>query len=137
MLGVAITSAVLWASPVAEAAVTAPDVLVKTGVRDQRGTTLPLTLPVTGPDGGEAPLQDWLKADKPTILTFNYAGCPMLCGLQQDGLARSLKELNLTSGQDYTLLTVGIDPRKPWSWQRAHGPPLVACGWRLAVPHGP
>ena len=112
MLGVAITSAVLWASPVAEAAVKAPDVLVKTGVRDQRGTTLPLTLPVTGPDGGEAPLQDWLKADKPTILTFNYAGCPMLCGLQQDGLARSLKELNLTSGQDYTLLTVGIDPNE-------------------------
>ena len=31
--------AVLWASPVVEAAVT--HVLVKTGVRDQRGTTLP------------------------------------------------------------------------------------------------
>lgn len=112
MLGAAITTTLLWVNPVAEAAVTAPDVLVKTGVRDKRGDTLPLTLPVTTPDGGQAPLQDWIKADKPTILTFNYAGCPMLCGLQQDGLARSLKELNLTSGQDYTLLTVGIDPNE-------------------------
>jgi len=112
MLGVAITSTLLWVSPIADAAVTAPDVLVKTGVRDKRGTTLPMSLTVTGPDGVSAPLADLVKSDKPTVLTFNYAGCPMLCGLQQDGLARSLKDLNLTSGQDFTLLTVGIDPKE-------------------------
>ena len=56
MLGVAITSTLLWVSPIADAAVTAPDVLVKTGVRDKRGTTLPMSLTVTGPDGVSAPL---------------------------------------------------------------------------------
>ena len=61
----------------------------------------------------------------------------MLCGLQQDGLARSLKELNLTSGQDYTLLTVGIDPNETVELAAGWQTPLVACGWRLAVPHGP
>ena len=110
MLGAAFTLTLLWASPMADGAVTAPDVLTKTGVRDQRGKPLPVNLPITAPDGSPSPLKAWLIEDKPTVLTFNYAGCPMLCGLQQDGLARSLKELNLTPGKDFSLLTVGIDP---------------------------
>ena len=39
----------------------------------------------------------------------------MLCGLQQDGLARSLKAMTLRAGRDFQVVTVSIDPSEPSS----------------------
>ena len=46
----------------------------------------------------------------PLVLTFNYMKCPMLCGIQQDGLIRAINELTLRPGKDFHIVTVSIDP---------------------------
>ena len=100
--------------------VTPPAVLENTKPFDSRGKTLPMDSAINGPEGVAASLSDWTLEDKPTLLTFNYLGCAMLCSLQQDGLARSLAEIDLKAGEDFAMLTVSIDPNeKPDTAQRA------------------
>jgi len=101
----------LW-STVAVAAVTPPAVLENTKPFDSRGNTLPIDASVHGTEGTLAPLSSWTLEGKPTLLTFNYLGCAMLCSLQQDGLARSLAEVDLKAGEDFAMLTVSIDPKE-------------------------
>ena len=101
----------LW-STVAMSAVTPPAVLENTKPFDSRGNSIPIDTAVHGEEGKPVPLRDWTLDGKPTLLTFNYLGCAMLCSLQQDGLARSLTELDLKAGTDFAMLTVSIDPKE-------------------------
>jgi len=94
----------------ASAAVPVPAVYEKVGALDSRGAYLPLDSMVYDGRGEERALSHWVKGQAPTLLTFNYMGCPMLCGLQQDGLVRSLNELPLTAGDDFNMLTISLDP---------------------------
>ena len=94
------------------AVVTPPAVLENTKPFDSRGNAIPVQTNVHGIDGAPTPLANWTLKDKPTLLTFNYLGCAMLCSLQQDGLARTLAELDLKAGEDFALVTVSIDPNE-------------------------
>jgi protein SCO1/2 len=51
-----------------------------------------------------------VRGTLPTILTLNYSDCPMLCSLQLNGLVGAMKQLDLTLGKDYRVVTVSIDP---------------------------
>ena len=101
----------LW-STVAMAVVTPPAVLENTKPFDSRGNVIPVETAVHGVNGKPTPLANWTLEDKPTLLTFNYLGCAMLCSLQQDGLARSLAEVDLKAGEDFAMITVSIDPKE-------------------------
>ncbi len=62
-------------------------------------------------DRGESVLYDEIvKGDLPTILTMNYSDCPMLCSLQLNALMASIKQLDLTLGEDYRIVTVSLNP---------------------------
>lgn len=101
----------MWSS-IALAAVTPPAVLENTKPVDSRGESIPVDTMVIGPDGQPKPLREWMDADKPMVLTFNYMGCAMLCSLQQDGLARSISGLEMTAGSDFSVVSVSIDPEE-------------------------
>ena len=60
--------------------------------------------------GAVVTLGDYFDGTKPVILTLNYYKCPMLCGLQLNGLLDGLKELDWTPGQEFELVTVSINP---------------------------
>jgi len=81
-------------------------------VLDYRGQTMPLQEPLYDGQGRNRTLGDWMHQRTPTLLTFNYTGCPMLCGLQQDGLAKSINQLKLQVGRDFQIITVSIDPNE-------------------------
>ena len=107
-------------STLAMGAVTPPAVLENTKPFDSRGNAIPMDSIIHGVDGLPTPLSSWTIEDKPTLLTFNYLGCAMLCSLQQDGLARSLAEVELEAGKDFAMVTVSIDPKeKPDTARRA------------------
>ena len=46
----------------------------------------------------------------PIVLVMAYYQCPMLCSLVLNGLSKALVETDLIPGDDYSLLTVSIDP---------------------------
>ena len=50
---------------------------------------------------------------KPAILDFAYFRCPMLCPVALSGLARALKALSWSAGNEFQVVTVSIDPDEP------------------------
>lgn len=107
-------------------------------VEEHLESFVPTALSFTN-DRGESVLYDEVvKGELPTILTLNYSDCPMLCSLQLNALVASMKQLDLTLGSDYRIVTVSLNPKetsqrtRDWknrylaSYARAEAP---AEGW--------
>jgi protein SCO1 len=89
-------------------------------VQEHLGGKVPLDAKFTTSDGKPVSLGDLLKGDLPTILTFNYSDCPMLCSLQLNGLSKVLPELtnkidgfSLYLGAHYRIVTIDLEPTEP------------------------
>jgi protein SCO1/2 len=98
---------------IGEATVTAndrPEALREVGFDQRLDQRIPLDLQLRDEDGRDVRLGDYFGT-KPVILSLAYFSCPMLCGLHLQGLASSLKPLNLDAGKEFTVLTVSFDPR--------------------------
>lgn len=79
-------------------------------VDEHAGAQLPLDLAFTDENGHTVQLRDYFKGNKPVVLQLGYYGCPMLCNLISKGIAQSLKDVKLTTGSDYDVVFVSIDP---------------------------
>lgn len=84
-------------------------------------------------------LGDLFEPGKPVILNLGYYECPMLCSLIWQGLSDAVRKLQWTPGQDYTIITISIDPdeqpalakAKKVSVIRSMGRPEAAAGWHF------
>jgi protein SCO1 len=74
------------------------------------GESLPPELEFTDDMGSHVTLNDYFGQGRPVILSLNYFHCQYLCPIEEDGLINGLNGVSATLGQDYTLLTVSIDP---------------------------
>ena len=110
MIRLVLSALILLVATPAKSVGPTPDLYKSMEVEDSRGKALPVTHLLHDGEGKQRSLTEWMNNGKPTLLTFNYLGCPMLCGLQQDGLARSIEGLSLTAGTDFHIVTVSIDP---------------------------
>ncbi len=85
------------------------------GFDQNLGDQVPLDLTFRDENGNNIQLKDYF-GDKPVILMPVYYKCPMLCGLELNGLVRCLRGLQMSTGmkahQDFTILTYSIDPRE-------------------------
>lgn len=93
------------------------------GVTEQLGAHLPVEAQFRDQDGKSVRLGEVLAGDQPTILTFNYSDCPMLCSLQLNGLSAVLPELAKKApmlgadkdvgfglGSNYRIVTIDLAP---------------------------
>jgi protein SCO1/2 len=87
-----------------------PEGVVDVGIVDQRGDVLPLDTRFVDSTGKAVRLGDYFDGEKPVILSFNYASCPMLCKLQLNGLVEGLRELEATTGEEFRVVSISIDP---------------------------
>lgn len=81
-------------------------------VDEKLGEQVPEAILFTSDAGKEVFYADAVRGDLPTILTLNYSDCPMLCSLQLNALVDSMKQLDLTLGKDFRVVTVSLDPRE-------------------------
>ena len=81
----------------------------KIGIDQRLNEQLPLDLSFYDESGHPVQLKEYF-GEKPVILTLAYYECPMLCTQVINGLVRALKPLTLNPGDDFTLITVSIDP---------------------------
>lgn len=81
-------------------------------IEEQLGSTVPAALMFKSDRGEDMTYDEAVRSDLPTILTLNYSDCPMLCSLQLNALVDSMKQLELTLGQDYRIVTVSLDPQE-------------------------
>lgn len=79
-------------------------------VEEHLGAKVPLDLTFTNDRGEAVPLSSYFGRGRPVVLVLAYYECPMLCTLVLNGLAKGIDELGWEPGDEYTLLTVSIDP---------------------------
>jgi len=103
-------AATLLAASVAHAQ-QGPSVVSQVGFDQNLGTDVPLDLAFRDEAGRPVKLGDYFGT-KPVLLTLVYYRCPMLCTLELNGLARSLKPLSMDVGREFEVVTVSIDPEE-------------------------
>jgi protein SCO1/2 len=79
------------------------------GWRQALGAKLPLGARFVDHEGKALALGDCF-GERPVVLALVYYECPMLCGLVLEGLVASLRAIEFTTGEDFEVLAVSIDP---------------------------
>lgn len=116
-----------------------PDQLKDVGVEEHLDEALPLDLEFRDEHGKTVALRDFFDGERPVILTLNYYKCPMLCGLQLNGLVTGLADLAWTPGDQFDIVTVSINPLetpelaadKKQNYLKKLGRPDAAQGWHF------
>jgi protein SCO1/2 len=80
------------------------------GVEVRLGTRLPLGVHFRSSEGREVALADALGG-KPALLVLAYNRCTMLCSLVLRSVATLMRGFDLRPGEQFTLVTLSIDPR--------------------------
>ena len=115
-----------------------PELLKDVGVDQKLNESIPLGLRFNDEKGKPVELRQFFGS-KPVILSLVYYNCPMLCTQVLNGLERSLKDVSLNLGKDYTVVTVSIDPTerpvlasaKQQLYAGMYGRPGGAQGWHF------
>jgi protein SCO1/2 len=96
--------------PAAAAGVRPDAVLDAVRFDPQLGALLPLELEFRDEGGRPVRLGDYFGR-RPVLLALAYYRCPMLCGLVLSGLLRAANELSFTTGEQFDIVIVSIDPK--------------------------
>jgi protein SCO1 len=118
-----------------------PDRLVGVQVKEHLGESVKLDAELTDSDGKPVRLAQYLKGERPVVLTFNYSDCPMLCSLQLTRFVRALTQLKRTAGTDFDIVTISIDPAETPKrasetkarYMRDYARPEAAAGWHFLL----
>jgi protein SCO1/2 len=90
-------------------------------VAEKLGAKVPLDATFRTADGKRVTLGQVLQVggELPTILTFNYSDCPMLCSLQLNGLSTALPQIAdkvdgvmLRPGAQFRIVTIDLEPNE-------------------------
>lgn len=82
----------------------------KVGVDEHLGEKIQTSLEFQNHFGKTITLGEYVKGDKPIIVSLNYYSCDTLCSVQLNSLLDGLKGLEWISGQDFRTVTISIDP---------------------------
>lgn len=85
------------------------NLMQEVGIDQNLDAQIPLDAEFYDESGKLVPLRTFCR-DKPVVLALVYFKCPMLCGLEIEGLVRSLRALSLDVGKDFDVLVVSFDP---------------------------
>lgn len=92
-------------------------------VDEHVGARLPRDVAFRTQDGDRVTLGELLSGELPTILTFNYSDCPMLCSLQLNGVSAALpkiaepvlmpggdRKVAFRLGTQFRIVTIDLEP---------------------------
>src|SRR5437764_5624456 len=88
-----------------------PILLKKVRFDQNLNQQLPLELTFKNESGNTVRLGQYFRY-KPVILALVYYQCPMLCNLELNGLAKSMRAIQLSAGEDFDVVTVSFDARQ-------------------------
>jgi protein SCO1/2 len=102
------------------------------------GAAVPLDLEFCNHQGELVRLNRFF-GKQPVVLVPVYYRCPMLCGLELNGLVRCLRGMSLSPGSDFQIVTFSIDPResptlaaqKRATYLAEYGRESAAAGWQF------
>lgn len=106
----ALCTLMLWCLAASSSAADVKPLAADIDVTEHIGAELPRDLRFTDQHGQSRRLSDVLQPGKPLLLSLAYYHCPGLCDISLRELASSLRALDWKLGDDYTALTISIDP---------------------------
>lgn len=114
-------------------------------IKEHLNGHIPLDLKFTDETGREVTLGDYFGKDRPILLTLVYFRCPMLCTLVLNGMIDALKQVDMTPGKEFDIVTVSFDPTetptlakfKKQNYLTEYGRPEAAAGWHFLVGQEP
>lgn len=80
------------------------------GIADRLGERIPRPLTLRTAEGRVLDIDEYFRDGKPAILALVYYDCPLICPEILSRLARALNALDYTTGRDFNLIVVSIDP---------------------------
>lgn len=115
-----------------------PELLKNVGIDQKLNDSIPLELAFRDENGSAVRLSEFF-GQKPVVLALVYYNCPMLCTQVLNGLDRSLRDVPMDIGRDFTVVTVSIDPSETSKLASAkrdlytgiYGRPGTAQGWHF------
>jgi protein SCO1/2 len=130
-------ASLLWLTPVA-AHELVPGQTGDVRFDQHLGQVVPADLAFRDESGQPVTLGQYF-GERPIVLTMNYLGCPNLCQLMLENLGNSLNGLPFTLGDEYSVVTVSIDPRDTPALGRnardhalqGYAHPEAAHGWHI------
>ena len=117
-----------------------PDILREVGIDQRLNENIPLDLAFHDETGKSVRLGDYFDGKQPVILVLVQYRCPMLCNQVLNGLVDGLREIPLTMGEQYRVVTVSFDAREEAGFGRRQEGELRRKlrphrnGCRLALP---
>jgi protein SCO1 len=111
------------------------------GVDEKSGEMVNLDLTFVNDAGQVVPLRQYFNAGKPVLLNLAYYRCPTLCNLVLNGQADAMRKMPLHAGEDYTVLTISIDPAETAQLAREKRATYLAgfdgqvSGWHFFADH--
>jgi protein SCO1/2 len=112
---------------------------------DQRlGAQVPLDLAFRDDDGKAITLGELFRG-RPVLLVPVYYRCPLVCNQLLSGLARSLKPVSQSAGEDFEIVAYSIDPQetaelagqKKKAYIERYGRPGSQGGWHFLTGERP
>jgi protein SCO1/2 len=89
-----------------------PPELEHVGVTEHLDEPLPLDAEFRDHTGKAVRLRDVFDGKRPVVLTFAYHTCPVVCSMIANNLARTLRDVSWTLGDQFTALTISINPNE-------------------------
>lgn len=122
-----------------------PDVLREVGVTEHLDAKLPLDVRFRDESGEWVELSSYFDGERPVILTLNYYRCPMLCGLQLNGVVDGLEQMDWSPGEEFEMVTVSINPletpelavAKKQNYLKRLNRPSAGTGWHFLTGNEP
>ncbi|MEM1417002.1 MAG: SCO family protein [Myxococcota bacterium] len=81
-------------------------------VEEKLEAQLPLDIAFTDHTGKSVRLRDYFDGERPVLLNFAYHTCPTLCSFVLDATVNVAKDLEWTAGDEFTIVTISIDPEE-------------------------
>jgi protein SCO1 len=116
-----------------------PDLLKDVSIDQKLDAQVPMDLVFRDEHGKPVMLGEYFTPGKPVVLSMVYFTCPMLCTEELNGLDRVLKQIPMSIGKDFQVVTVSIDPTdkpimadaKQQLYTGMYGRPGAAAGWHF------
>jgi len=88
-----------------------PKELKHIGVDERLDAQLPRDAIFRDETGAMVHLGNYFTGERPALFILAYHSCPVLCSMVQNATATAMKEIPWTTGKEYDLIVVSIDPR--------------------------
>jgi len=105
-------------------------------VDEKLDTPVPLDAMFRDLDGNAVRLGSLIDGKRPTLLTFAYFNCPVLCSLILNSAVASLVKVPWTIGKEYDVITISIDPHETADRAKAKRDALLSQYGRGDANHG-